>query len=460
MLSGCATSDTNHANSASASSAASTNSEKPVKGGTLTVDMNEAVPDLDPAVAYDATSAEVTSQLYDQLVTYDKTSYKIVGDLAKTWSVSKDGLTYTFHLRPGVKFSNGDPLSAKDFVFELERILDKNLKLKPSPGNQFFMDIQGASEYYNGTAKTISGISAPNDDTLVIKLVKPETFFLQVLALPFLSAVDPAYIQKVGNTAFDTTTAMGTGPFELASNSQSKVVLKRNPYYWKKDAYGNQLPYLNQVTININPNTQVDELQWEQGTNAFLSPNLMGGDGIPTSQFNTIMHNPKYSKLVMKEQENSINYIGMNMQKTIQGKPNPLANLKVRQAIEYAFDANQIVKIEDGKVLSLNQPLPSGMPGHVQHLDADAQYGFNIAKAKQLLKEAGYSNGLTIDFWDQNSPDSLRVDQAIQSMMQAVGIHLRLHEVSFSDFLAEGMSGNAQMYMSAWSQDFLTRPTF
>ncbi|GEO25036.1 hypothetical protein AAC03nite_08210 [Alicyclobacillus acidoterrestris] len=96
-------------------------------------------------------------------------SYKIVGDLAKTWSVSKDGLTYTFHLFPGVKFSNGDPLSAKDFVFELERILDKNLKPKPSPGNQFFMDIQGASEYYHGTAKTISGISTPNADTLVIK---------------------------------------------------------------------------------------------------------------------------------------------------------------------------------------------------------------------------------------------------------------------------------------------------
>ena len=83
-----------------------------------------------------------------------------------------------------------------------------------------------------------------------------------------------------------------------------------------------------------------------------------------------------------------------------------------------------------------------------------------LQKLAVIKKEAGYSNGLTIDYSESKQSRSSRVDQAVQSTTQAIGIKLKLHEVSFSDFLAEGMSGNAQMYMSAWSQDFRFVPIF
>ncbi len=451
LLAGCGTASTsNQAQSGGTTAGAG----KPVEGGQITVDLSSAVPDLDPAVAFDTTSAEVGYQIYEQLVTYKKNTYDIVGDLAQSWEVSQDGKTYTFHLRKGVKFSNGDPMTAQDFVFELQRILNKNMQPKPSPGSSFFFDITGAQDYFNGKAKTISGVSAPDDYTLVIKLDKPQQFFLKVLAMPFLSAVDPKFVKQAGNAAMDTTKAMGTGPFELVTNSQSQVVLKKNPNYWQKDADGNQLPYLDQVTMNINTDSQVDAMHWEQGQTAFMSPWLMGGDGIPSSAFPTIMNSPKYSKLVMKQPENSLFYLGLNVSKTIDGKPNPLSNVKVRQAVEYAFNRQQIVQLENNAVKPLDEPLPDTMPGYVQNLDPSAKYSYDTAKAKELLKEAGYPNGVTIDYWNRNSPDAKKQDQAIQAMMKEAGITLNLHEVTWKDFLTKAMSGTAPMFYSGWQQDF------
>ncbi|MFD1673465.1 ABC transporter substrate-binding protein [Alicyclobacillus fodiniaquatilis] len=427
---------------------------RPVEGGQITVDMTQAVPDLDPAVAFDTTSAEVLQQVYEPLVTYKGGTDQITGDLAKNWSISKDGKTYTFHLRKGVTFSNGDPMTAQDFVFELKRILNPNMQPKPSPGSGFFMNIVGAQAFVNGKSTDISGVSTPNDHTITFRLIKPQQFFLKILAMQFLSAVDPKFVKQHGNAAMDTTAAMGTGPFEVKLNSSSQVILVKNPHYWQKDKYGQRLPYLNQITFNVNNDTQVDAMHWEKGQTALLSPWLMGGDGIPGSVYPIIMDSPKLRKYVMQRPMNAIYYIGLNVKKEINGKPNPLSNLKVRQAIEYGFNREMFVKINNGAVQPANQPLPSSLAGYVNHLNPSAQYSYNPAKAKQLLKEAGYANGLTLDMWNENLDTSKEEDQAFQAMMKKIGITVNLHEVSWSDFLAEDMSGNAQIVESAWQQDF------
>ncbi len=454
LLAGCGTNSTSGSTASTPSAGGTSSSEKPVEGGSITVDMAQAVPDLDPAIEFDTVSTEVVSQVYQQLVTYSGSTHNITGELAQSWDVSNDGKTYTFHLRKGVTFSNGDPLTSQDFVYEIERVLDKNLKPKPSPGNQFFMDITGAQAYYNGQAKTISGISTPDKNTLVIHLDKPEQFFLKIMAMPFASAVDPAFEKKVGNAALDTTQAMGTGPFEVQKNTQSQVVLVKNPHYWQKDSSGNQLPYLNKVTININNNGQLAALHWEQGQTALMSPWLIGGDGIPSAAYPTIMNSPKYKSDVVTQPMSSIEYVGLNMKPTLNGKPNPLSNIKVRQAIEYAFQDSQIIKINNGAVKPLNQPLPSTIEGYVSKLDPSAQYSYNLTKAKQLLKEAGYPNGLTLDLWNENTDNAKKADQAFQAMMKQIGITVNIHEVTWKDFLTKAMSGTAQVYESGWQQDF------
>ncbi|WAH35719.1 ABC transporter substrate-binding protein [Alicyclobacillus dauci] len=463
LLAGCGTSNTGNSSSGSSNTASTNGSSggtstsdnsKPVEGGSITLDITQAVPDLDPAVAFDTNSAEIEQQVYEPLVTYKGSTDQLTGDLATDWTVSTDGKTYTFHIRNGVKFSNGDPVTAKNFVYQLQRILDKNLQPKPSPGYTFFLNITGAQAYYDGKAKSISGVSTPDDYTLVIKLDKPQQYFIKILAMPFLSATDPSFVNKVGNAAFDTTKSMGTGPFILQSNSQSQVVLVKNPNYWQKDSQGNQLPYLDKVTININNNSQLDALHWEQGKTAFMSPWLMGGDGLPASAYATIMNTPKYKQLVMQQPENSFFYIGLNMKKTLDGKPNPLSNIKVRQAIEYGFDRSQYVKLENGADKPVNEPMPDSIEGFVKNLDPSAQYSFDPNKAKQLLKDAGYANGLTLDMWNRDTETAKKEDQAFQAMMKNIGININLHEVTFKDFLTKAMSGTAPIYFSGWNQDY------
>ncbi|WAH35718.1 ABC transporter substrate-binding protein [Alicyclobacillus dauci] len=459
LLAGCGTSNGGGNSAGGASNTASggtstSDNSKPVEGGSITLDLTQAVPDLDPAVAFDTTSAEIEQQVYEPLVTYKGSTNDIIGDLATDWNVSQDGKTYTFHIRKGVKFSNGDPMTAKNFVYQLQRILDKKMQPKPSPGASFFLNITGAQAYYDGKAKSISGVSTPDDYTLVIQLDKPEQFFLKILAMPFLSATDPSFVNKVGNAAFDTTKAMGTGPFILQSNGQNKVVLVKNPNYWQKDSQGNQLPYLDKVTMNVNNNPELDSMHWEQGQTAFMSPWLIGGDGIPTVAYPTIMNSPKFSKLVMKEPMNSMYYIGLNVKKTLDGKPNPLSNVKLRQAIEYGFDRSQYVKLENGADKAVNEPMPDSIEGFVKNLDPSAQYTYDPAKAKQLVKDAGFPNGVTLDMWNTNQSTSKKEDQAFQAMMQAIGIKINLHEVTFKDFLTKAMSGDAQVFFSGWNQDY------
>ena len=218
-LAGCGSQSTS-----TSASPANTASSKPVEGGNILLDTVSNFKDLDPALSYDTTSNEAVTEMYDQLVTYDKNTTNLKPMLAESYTVSSDGLTYTFKIRKGVKFWNGDPVTAQSFVDEFQRVLNP----KVASHGEGFIDpiVKGSTEYNKGKSKTISGITTPDANTLVIQLTKPQPFFLEVLAMPFFSAVDQTYINKVGNKSFDSNTAMGSGPFKLDSYDVSQMVLE------------------------------------------------------------------------------------------------------------------------------------------------------------------------------------------------------------------------------------------
>ncbi len=204
LVTACGNSTAANSSNQTGAKAAST----PQYGGNLKMDMAASFKDLDPAKAFDMASGELISEMYDQLVMYKGTSTQIAPMAAQSWTISPDGKVYTFHLRKDIKFWNGDQMTAQSFIDEFYRVLSPKLG---SPGAGFVVSaIQGAAAYNAGKAKTISGISAPNLYTLVIKLNKPEPFFLDILTMTFFSAVDQKYINSVGETKFDSQDAMGT----------------------------------------------------------------------------------------------------------------------------------------------------------------------------------------------------------------------------------------------------------
>jgi oligopeptide transport system substrate-binding protein len=452
VLAGCgASTGGNSSNGTSSNQGSSGSAGKPVEGGKVTVDMIQNIRDLDPAFAYDSASWEIVSQLYDQLVTWKGDTTQIVPMAAEKYEISKDGLTYTFHLHKNMKFWNGDPVTAQSFIDEFYRVLAPKMG---SGGEGFYEIIQGAAQYHAGKSKTISGLQAPDPYTLVIKLTKPQAFFLQTLTLPFASAVDKKFIESVGNhkvyeknPTFDSTQAMGSGPFELKTINSNQIILTKNPNYWRTDSYGQKLPYLDKITFNINNNDQLDSMHFQQGQTAWIGWNF-GGQGIPSSTYPQFMSNPNLKKLTMTSVQNSVEYVGLN---TTYG---PTKNKLVRQAIEYAIDKKALIKLDNGRGKEANQPLPPGVVGYDNNLSPKAQYTYDPKKAKELLKKAGYPNGLTIDFYTENSNDRMKYSQAIQEQLAKVGIKLKIHSSSWGTFLNVTEAGKAPMFLLGWIQDF------
>ncbi|MED1202766.1 ABC transporter substrate-binding protein [Heyndrickxia acidicola] len=440
-LAGCGSQST----STSASPANTANS-KPVEGGNILLDTVSNFKDLDPALSYDTTSNEAVTEMYDQLITYDKNTTNLKPMLAESYTISKDGLTYTFKIRQGAKFWNGDPVTAQSFVDEFKRVLDPKVA---SPGEGFIDPIvKGSTEYNKGKSKTISGITTPDANTLVIQLTKPQPFFLDVLAMPFFSAVDQTYINKVGNKSFDSNTAMGSGPFKLASYDVSQMVLEKNKNYWMKDSHGNQLPYLDKITIRINKNGQLDALNYQQGKTAIIG-NLFGSSGIPSASYPQFLTNPNLKKTVYSAAQNTVEYLGMN------SKVAPFNNPKVRQAIEYAIDKKKILQLLNGRGQIANQPLPPGVPGYVKDLAADSQYSYNPQKAKQMLQEAGIKPGTSLTLYSYNDPDEMKISQSIQNDLNAVGFDTKVNAPDWNTFLTINEKGNTQgIYTLAWIEDF------
>jgi ABC-type transport system substrate-binding protein len=436
VLAGCGTSPTN-------STSPGSTTTKPVEGGSITIDETQGLRDLDPAKAYDTQSDEIVQQLYDRLVTYapGDNNTKLVPMDATKWTISPDGKTYTFTIRKGMKFWDGSPVTAQSFIDEITRVDTKSIA---SGGQGFITSIAGAEDYYNGKAKSVSGLSAPDPYTLKIQLTQPDPQMLYVLGMPFFSAVEKSYIDKVGAKTFDATEAMGSGPFKLGSINSSGAVLIKNPHYWMKDQYGQALPYLDKVTIRINSNAQLDALNFEQGQTAFLG----FVQSIPTSAFPHFMSTPSLKKLTHKVINNDVYYIGLN------NNIAPFNNPKVRQAVEYAINKQNIIKLVNGRGIVANQPLPPALPGYVKNLPADATYSYNPTKAKQMLKAAGVKSGTPITLYTTSDPDSMKIAESQQNDLQAVGFKVSIKGTSWATFLNTAEAGKAQVFDLGWFQDF------
>jgi ABC-type oligopeptide transport system substrate-binding subunit len=441
ILAGCGGGSTGNTGNAPTSTP-SGDSGTPQKGGKIDIDINDDLAHLDPAVAYDQGSMEFVEQMYDQLLTYKPGTAELQPDLATSMpEISKDGLTYTFHLRQGVKFANGDPVTAQSFVDEFKRILTKSLQ---SPGVGFIDPaIQGADDYYNGKTKELTGVVAKDDYTLVIKLTKPATYFTKILAMPFFSPVDEKYIQSIGgDKAFDHK-PMGTGPFMMKSYDFGKeMVLVRNPNYFNKD----KKPYLDEIDVHINSNPSATALSFEQGNTAFMSYYTQD---IPAQSFLKWSNDPQYQSLIQKQPLMGIFYLGLNTQVA------PFNNKLVRQAIEYAINKDNLVKLNNGRAQVTNEILPPGIQGYTKTLNGkdDVNYKYDPQKAKELLKQAGVSN-LTVNMVVRNRSPLTECAQSIQADLKAVGITVNLQQVGESDYLNKAESGKAQMGLYGWFADF------
>jgi ABC-type transport system substrate-binding protein len=408
--------------------------DEPKDGGDAVVTYQSDIATLDPAIGYDWQNWSMIKSLFSRLMDYKPGTTDLQKDLAQDYSISDDGKVYTFTLRKDVTFHNGRTLNADDVKYSLERTVNPKTQ---SPGAGFFSAIAGYDEMAAGKADHLSGIEVVNPNTVKITLKEPNATFLQVMALNFASIVPKEAVDQWG--ADFGKHPVGTGAFELSEwKLGQELVFKKNPHYYRAG-----IPHLNSIRFEVGQDPSVALLRLEKGEVD------IAGDGVPPAQFLQFKQDPKYKGMLVTGDQLQTGYV--TMKTTLP----PFDNVKVRQAVNMAINKDRIVRIINGRAAPANQPLPPAMPGY----DKDYKgYVFDVAKAKQLLDQAGFAKGFDTELYVMNTDPQPRIAQSIQQDLAKVGIRVAIKSLAQANVIAAGGSADqAPMVWSggmAWIADF------
>jgi len=407
--------------------------QTPKQGGEAIVTFNNDLTTLDPQIGYDWQNWSVIKSIFDGLMDYEPGSTVLRPDLAESYTISDDGQTYTFKLRDGLKFHNGRAVTAADVKYSLERAVNPATQ---SPGGGYFSVIKGYDEMAGGSATELSGVTAPDDKTVVIQLNRPDATFLHLMAINFGYVVPKEEVEKAG--ANFGIAPVGTGAFKFVEwVPGQRLVLERFADYYQAG-----VPYLDKLTFEFGQDPTVAVLRLQKGEIDIT------GDGIPPAQFSEIMSDPASQDLIAIGEQLHTGYVTLN------AKLPPLDNVKVRQAINMAINKERIVKLINNRGAPASQPLPPAMPGYDT---AQKGYEFNPDKAKALLAEAGFPDGFDTELYAMNVDPNPRIAQAIQQDLAAVGVRAEVKSLAQAEVIAAGGETKAPMIWSggmAWIADF------
>ncbi len=384
---------------------------------------------LDPAEAYELSGIQVLANTYDRIMRFDPTDItKLVGGVAETVTPGDDGKSFTFKIRSGLTFASGNPVTAKDAAFSLQRVI----KLNKTP--VFLLSQLG------WTPENIDQmVTAPDDATLVVKI---GVDFAPSLVYALLSSVVGSVVdqkvamehEKSGDFGYEwlKTNTAGSGAFTLkAWKPNESVTLDANP------TYRGGAPTMKRVVIRHVPEPAAQRLLIEKGdTDVALN---MTGDQITGLKGNAdVVITPSPQALLY--------YIGMNV------KTKELQDPRVRQALRYLIDYDGIVNSIMQGGAQVHQSFWAS--GFWAALD-DNPYKLDPEKAKALLKEAGYPDGFSIDLDAPNSSPFANIAQAVQATMAQGGIKVNILSSETKALLTKYRAREHQMLMIYWGPDYM-----
>ena len=377
--------------SSSPPSTGSSSSGTPTSGGNLTFEFFTAPLDLDPSTSQDNdTSMQMWLAWFQSLIEVNPNRPGFLPLLADHWSISSDKLAYTFQIRPGVKFSNGKPLTSADVLYSLTRTE------KPSISLLNFL-----------VAKTAS-MSAPDPSTFVIKLKSPWPSLLADLASPNGAIYPAGAFTAATAKAFFNTHPIGTGPFVLTSSvPNSSYVVTRNKYYWNKADY----PHLSSITMQIVTDDTAR-------ATAVLGGRADIADSPPANQVASFKSNP--SVRVVTTPYSIVELLALNTTKA------PMNNIKVREAISLAINRAAIVQ---SGLFGYGTPATTFIVAPRKNTYQNTSlnlYPFDIAKAKQLMTASGVKTPLTIPFEVSTGTAQTAILNIAQADLAQIGIHLQV----------------------------------
>lgn len=361
---------------------------------------------------------QIYSRLVDVKVNKDG-SKEIVPSLAEKWDISKDGKTYTFHLKKGVKFHNGEEFKADDVLFTIEKMMDP----KQAAVNTYqFEKIEGALDKLNGKAQSVKGVKVIDDYTVAITLNEAFPPFLASLTGAPASIYNRKAVEEGKDKfGFDAKYTVGTGYMKFKDWTQDKEInLVRNDDFFGKKANIDGVRYL------MNIDSATSKMMLENGELDFR--------GISPTELASYKENPIFKDNIVDSQRAGMDYISFNQ------KDPYMAKVEVRKAISMAIDRDLINKtFYNGEGTVVNGVLPPGIPGYEVKQE---KIEYNPEKAKEILKKAGLDKGIKLTMLQNSTyPEDQPKNEMIQSMLKKIGIDLQIKSVdttSYWDILSKG----------------------
>ncbi|HEY2988182.1 MAG TPA: ABC transporter substrate-binding protein [Candidatus Binatia bacterium] len=380
--------------------------------GTLVVALESGPTHLDPRYAMDADSDRISGLIFNSLVRPDENSLPRP-ELAESWR-AVDERTYIFHIRKGVLFHDGKPLTAADVKYTYQSILDPNSR---SPKR--------------GPLKFIEGIDQLGDYEIRFRLARSFAPFLENLTIGIVPAATPAE-EKSGSLRL-----IGSGPFTLGEFSPGeRVVLKANPSYWEG------APALSGVVFKIIPDAVVRALEFRKGTVDFIQ-NDLEPEMLPWLSKNT-------GATTLSEQGTTFHYLGMNLDHPM------LSHRAVREAIGLAIDRDAVIHhIMKDLVVPATGLLS---PRHWAYEPAVARLSYNPEKAKRLLNEAGFPDPdgdgplprFRLSYKTTNLDLTKRIAETLKEQLARVGIEIEVRTYEWGTFYGDVKNGNFHLFSLDW----------
>ena len=404
---------------------------------------------LDPAFAKNKQVMWAVHQLYNTLIEID-TTMQMAPSLAKRWDISKDNLVFTFYLRNDVFFADdecfannkGRKLTAQDVEYSFKRIVDKNTA---SPGAWIF----------NNRVDSVNGFTAINDSVFQLKLIRPFQSILGILSMQYCSVVAKEAVEKYKNDF--RRHPVGSGPFSFVAWEEGQaLVLKKNENYFEKDTAGKRLPYLDGIKVSFYDSKATEFLEFQQNRLDFID------DIDPSFKDEMLTKTGNLKKIwegkieLQKQPYLNIEYLGILVDEQNElVKNSPLRLQKIRQAINYGFDRRKMMLYLRNSIGIAAESgfVPCGLPSF-DSVNVKG-YQYNVAKAKQLLAEAGYADGknlpeiklLTIPIYGD-------LGNYIANELRQIGINIQVEVIQKSLLLEQTSKSQALFFRGSWIADY------
>jgi len=383
-------------------------SSKPRRGGDLVFARSADNTTLDPISPTDNESIWTVQQIYDTLYTVTPDGTEVTPSLATGYEVSEDDTTYTFQLREGVKFSNGDPLTAEDVAFSIERATNSDEGLT----------------YLNAA---IEKVTAEGESTVVVKTGYPWGPLVADLSL-FVNGIIPKDFAGMSEEEFFEK-PIGTGPFMLKEwNKGQSLKLVRNPHYWKKGK-----PYLDSITYTrvADENQRVLQLRGGQADIVRFPP---------VSQIEALQSAPDLSAKAFPS--SAVYYILPNHNKA------PFDDVHVRRAISYAIDREAIV---EAVLFGQGSPADSFLAASDPNYEPQPEIAFDLEKAKAEMAASSVPQGFSTELLV--TPSGVRLAEVLQQQLAQIGVDVSIRTVDANQILAVLADGKHDMGINYWTDD-------